>query len=90
MRYMVIERFRNDSAAIVFARAREHGRQLPTGLSYVDSWVTESFDRCFQIMETEDPALFEPWVAAWSDFVDFEIVPVMASAQAASHFATET
>lgn len=87
MRYMVIERFRDDSAADVYARAREHGRLLPEGLTYVDSWISEDFDRCFQIMETEDPALFEPWIAAWRDLVDFEVVPVMTSSDAASHFA---
>ncbi len=35
-------------------------------------------------METEDRATFEPWIAAWADLVDFEIVPVVDSAAAAA------
>ena len=33
------------------------------GLEYVDSWVDERLDRCFQLMRTDDPALFEEWTA---------------------------
>jgi hypothetical protein len=35
-------------------------------------------------METEDPALFDAWCAAWSDLATFEIHPVIDSAQAAA------
>jgi hypothetical protein len=34
-------------------------------------------------METDDPALFNEWRANWDDLVDFEIVPVRTSAEAA-------
>jgi hypothetical protein len=58
---------------------------LPPGLAYVDSWIDErGLDRCFQLMETEDPSLFERWIAEWSDLVEFEIVPVVGSAEAAA------
>jgi hypothetical protein len=30
-------------------------------------------------METEEPSLFDQWIAGWSDLVGFEIVPVIAS-----------
>jgi hypothetical protein len=84
MRYMVIETFRSGSAA-VYARAAERGRMLPAGLVYIESWVdTRRLDRCFQLMETDDPSLFDAWVAAWSDLVEFEIVPVVGSAEAAA------
>jgi Protein of unknown function (DUF3303) len=33
-------------------------------------------------METEDPSLFDQWTADWSDLVEFEIVPVISSAEA--------
>ncbi len=82
MRYMVIERFREGPGA-VYARAAERGRMLPPGLRYLDSWIDEQrLDRCFQLMETDDPRLFEPWTAAWHDLVDFEIVPVIGSTEA--------
>jgi hypothetical protein len=33
-------------------------------------------------METDDPALFEEWIANWSDLGEFEVVPVLDSAEA--------
>jgi hypothetical protein len=56
---------------------------LPEGLEYVDSWVETGLRRCFQLMETDDPALFERWTAQWDDLGEFEIVPVLGSADAA-------
>ena len=82
MRYMVVERF-TQGARPVYERAAERGRMLPPGLAYVDSWIDESLDRCFQLMETDDPALFDAWIAAWSDLAEFEVVPVLGSAEAA-------
>jgi hypothetical protein len=84
MHYMVIERFKNRDAAAVYARFRERGRMMPDGLTYVSSWVEPNFDRCFQLMECEDPALLEQWGANWSDLVDFEFVPVITSQEASA------
>jgi Protein of unknown function (DUF3303) len=84
MLYMVIERYL-DGAGPVYRRAAESGRMLPDGLSYVSSWVAaEGMDRCYQLMETDDPALFGVWTERWSDLVAFEIVPVLTSAEAAA------
>lgn len=83
MLYMVVERFKPDAAPKVYRRARERGRQLPPGLEYVDSWVDMHFTCCFQLMRTDEPALFDKWVSAWSDLVDFEIIPVRTSSEAA-------
>jgi hypothetical protein len=33
-------------------------------------------------METKDRSLFEQWTRNWDDLADFEIVPVMTSAEA--------
>ena len=74
---MVIERFRD--ARAIYARVRERGRMLPDGLVYVDSWVDSSLQRCFQLMECEDPKLFQEWIARWQDLIEFEIVPVVPS-----------
>jgi hypothetical protein len=87
MRFMVIETFKHGPAP-VYARAAERGRMLPAGLVYVESWVDDRrLDRCFQLMETEDPLLFDEWIAAWSDLVDFEVVPVVSSAEASARVA---
>lgn len=83
MRYMVIETFSQGPQA-VYTRAAERGRLLPPGLLYVDSWVDErGLDRCFQLMETQDPRLLQEWTTQWNDLVDFEIVPVIDTAEAA-------
>ena len=82
MRYMVVERF-TQGARPVYERAAERGRMLPPGLAYVDSWIDESLDRCFQLMETDDPALLDACIARWSDLAEFEVVPVLGSAEAA-------
>ena len=83
MRYMVVETFPSGPAP-VYARARERGRMLPDGLRYLDSWVdAERLDRCFQLMETDEPALLDEWIQRWSDLVACEVVPVIDSAEAA-------
>ena len=87
MLFMVIERFKNRDAAAVYRRFRERGRMTPDGLSYVDSWVEPGFGRCFQLMECDDPRLLDEWAARWQDLVEFEIVPVMTSRQAAEAIA---
>jgi hypothetical protein len=82
MLYMVIERFKNRDAVAVYRRARDQGRMLPDGLSYVGSWVETNYDRCWQLMETNDQRLFDLWTDAWTDLVEFEIVPVLTSDEA--------
>jgi len=82
MLFMVIERYKNRDAEAVYRRFREHGRMLPEGLKYHDSWVEPNFDRCFQLMSSDDPDLFHEWISHWQDLVDFEIVPVRTSAEA--------
>jgi hypothetical protein len=34
-------------------------------------------------METDDPALFDVWLERWRDLGDFEVYPVIESAEAA-------
>jgi Protein of unknown function (DUF3303) len=83
MLFMVIEHFKNRDAEAVYRRVREKGRMLPEGLHYVSSWVESNFSRCFQLMECDDPHLFQQWSAHWQDLVEFEVVPVLSSMEAA-------
>lgn len=85
--YMVIETFKNGDAAPVYRRFRDRGRLAPAGLSYISSWVSDSLERCYQLMETEDRALLDQWMANWSDIVDFEVQPVISSSDAADRIA---
>jgi hypothetical protein len=87
MLFMVIERFKDRNPAPIYARLREQGRSLPDGLRYIDSWIEANFDRCFQLMECVDVALFQCWVSQWRDLIDFEIVPVSPSKAVAQLFA---
>ncbi|HKQ59827.1 MAG TPA: DUF3303 family protein [Candidatus Polarisedimenticolaceae bacterium] len=87
MLYMVIERFKQGDAVPVYRRFRQHGRMAPAGLVYVSSWVDEKLERCYQLMETDDPALLERWMANWGDLVEFEVHPVITSAEAAERIA---
>lgn len=83
-RYMIVERFKNRDPVPVYKRFRERGRLAPEGLTYVSSWVSADLTRCYQVMETSDPALLDEWLARWSDLVEFEVVPVLASVEAAA------
>jgi hypothetical protein len=83
--YMVIERYVSGPGP-VYERAAACGRMLPEGLVYVSSWVVADagMDRCFQLMETSDPALFDVWFERWNDLVSFEVYPLITSAEAAA------
>ena len=88
MLFMVIERFRDGRAADVYRRFRERGRMAPDGVRYVASWVDLNFERCFQVMEAEREDQIREWTANWDDLVEFEIVPVRTSGDAAKLMAT--
>lgn len=81
MLFLIIERFRGGDPAPVYRRFREKGRLAPEGLTYVSSWVTEDLATCYQVMETADRALLEQWMAQWADLVEFEVIPVITSAE---------
>ena len=81
--YMIVEHYKNGDAAPIYQRFRERGRMLPNGLEYVSSWVDHKLERCYQLMETDNPSLLEKWIECWNDLVDFEVHSVMTSQEAA-------
>ena len=81
--YMVIEHF-TQGAEPVYRRFRERGRMAPDGVTYIGSWVDTALARCYQVMQADDRALLDAWMANWSDLVDFEVHEVMTSADAAA------
>ena len=89
MQYVIIEHFRNGDAVSVYRRFHERGRMAPDGLRYVSSWVSHDFRRCYQVMECDDPALLDTWMAHWRDLIDFEIIPAMTSSEAAATIAPQ-
>src|SRR5215471_7670636 len=66
MLFMIIERFKGRDARSIYARLRGSGRQMPEGVTYIDSWIEPNFDRCFQLMETNDLRLLQQWILAWN------------------------
>ena len=85
--YMVVERFKNKDAVAVYRRFRDNGRLAPEGLLYISSWVDNKLEWCYQLMETNDRALLDHWMANWSDLVDFEVHPVITLKEAAEEIA---
>jgi hypothetical protein len=56
-------------------------------LVYVSSWVDDKFERCYQVMETDDRGLLDAWMANWNDLIDFEVHTVVTSYEAAQKIA---
>lgn len=81
MLYIIVETFKD--APAVYRRFRQKGRLAPDGLNYINSWVTPDVTRCYQVMECGDRRLLDEWLANWRDIVDFEVVPVITSSEAA-------
>jgi hypothetical protein len=86
---MVVEHFKNKDAVSVYRRFRDRGRMAPQGLVYVSSWVDDKLERCYQLMETHDGMLLEQWMENWKDLIDFEVCPVMTSAEASEKIAPQ-
>lgn len=84
MLYMIVEHFRDGDPVPVYRRFRDQGRLAPEGLRYVASWVSRDLRRCFQVMECEDPALLQRWMASWQDLVEFDVIPVRTSVETAA------
>ena len=83
MLYMVVERFKEGAAPEIYRRFREKGRMMPAGLEYISSWIDDDLTMCWQLMQTDVPALFDRWTENWDDLMEFEIIPVRASAEVA-------
>ena len=82
MLYMLIEHFRDGDPVPVYRRFRDQGRMAPDGLRYLGSWITQDLGRCYQVMECDDPALLHGWMERWEDLCEFEVIPVVTSAEA--------
>ncbi len=77
MLYMVVERFKD--APEIYRRFRDQGRMMPPGLEYISSWIDVDLSLCYQLMRTDDFALFQQWTDQWKDLMEFEIVAVRTS-----------
>jgi len=82
MQYMIIERFKPGMIKAMYQRFDEKGRMLPEGVHYINSWIDSTISICYQVMESESAEKIDEWISKWNDLVDFEVIPVITSAQA--------
>lgn len=87
MLYMVIEKYKDKEA--VYKRFREKGRMMPEGVSYVNSWVSEDGNTCYQINEAQNEELLYEWASNWNDVTDFEFIPVISSQEMSDKMANK-
>lgn len=80
--YMIIETFKPGKLKAIYRRLEENGRMQPDGLTYINSWIDEDMEKCYQVMEANSIDKIHKWISNWDDVMDFEIVPVMSSAEA--------
>ena len=73
---MVVENFKPGLMDKNLEVYNEKGRLFPEGLYYLNSWTNSEKNICFQLMESNDPALFEEWFKEWHEFVDFELYSI--------------
>lgn len=81
MLFMVIERFKHNNPNPVGERFKSRGRMLPQSVTYQASWMETSGSKCFQLMEAPTAGVLNEWIDRWNDLVDFEIIPVVSSAE---------
>ena len=80
MLFMVVEHFKPETRAAMAERFQTKGRMLPDGVIYHASWMETNGARCYQVMEAPGRDWLDEWIVRWSDLVDFEVVPVLTSA----------
>ena len=82
MHYMIIEKFHMGKVKALYERFELQGRMLPEEVRYIDSWINEDVTICYQLMESRTKELLNNWIEQWKDLADFEIIPVISSAEA--------
>lgn len=82
MLWMVIEKYYPGKVKLLYERFDEKGRLLPEGVKYVNSWIDEGITTCYQLMESETAENIQRWIENWDDLADFEVIPVITSAEA--------
>jgi len=82
MLFMIIEKFHPGKVKLIYQRVDEKGRSLPEGVTYINSWIDENITICYQVMESDAIEKIYTWIENWKDIVDFEVIPVITSAEA--------
>ncbi len=86
---MIIERFHPGKVKELYKRFDEKGRMMPEGLVYINSWINKEVTVCYQVMESPSEERLQEWINNWNDIVDFEVIPVIGSAEARAKIFTK-
>jgi hypothetical protein len=89
MQYMIIEKFHPGKVGTIYKRFDEKGRMLPAGVLYINSWINNDVSICYQLMEAVSEEKIHEWVSYWNDLADFDVIPVISSAEAKEKVFTE-
>ena len=81
MLFMIIEKFHPGKVKTLYQRFEENGRLMPEGVSYINSWIDSKINICYQVMESDSEVKIHEWISNWNDLADFEVIPVITSAQ---------
>ena len=79
---MIIERFHPGTVKLLYERFAEKGRLMPDGVEYINSWIDENVSTCYQVMQSDSIDKIQVWISCWDDLADFEVIPVITSAEA--------
>jgi len=82
MLFMIIERFHPGTVKLLYERFAEKGRLMPDGVEYINSWIDENVSTCYQVMQSDSIDKIQVWISCWDDLADFEVTPVITSAEA--------
>jgi hypothetical protein len=82
--YLAIETWQPGRASDVYAWFDAHGRGLPNDVTVVGSWIDHDLRRCWQVMDTDDPAVFDAWRDHWAHLMDIEVIPVRSGTDTAA------
>ena len=82
MLFMIIERFHSGTVKLLYERFAEKGRLMPEGVEYINSWIDENVSTCYQVMQSDSIDKIQVWISYWDDLADFEVIPVITSAEA--------
>ncbi len=57
---------------------------LPVGVEFIDSWIEDNLQKCYQVVKSESLEKIYEWIDNWNDLVNFEVIPVLNSSEASN------
>ncbi len=88
--YLIIETYKTGKTEEIYQRYSEKGRMISRGIDYINSWLTDDLQKCYQIMTSDSEEKLLEWTKHWKDLMGFEIVPVISSNEAQVRVLSQT